>query len=177
MSLHLARPRSSSAFCFVFLAWASSTVTLTASAGGPYFRRPSTPTAPVYEPTAGRVARVSPAQNDSGGLGTFYPTPYLMVRGNAPAGGGYSPLGSFGDTTLSIYGPISSFRPITAPVWTYSRGYDGQPVIRPGTSVSTPNEPSMTNVVYPTQSTYYYGFRDSGSPPWFANGINWIDQN
>src|SRR4051812_30652555 len=27
-------------------------------------------------------------------LGTFYPTPSLMVRGNWPAGGGYSPLGS-----------------------------------------------------------------------------------
>src|SRR5580693_1558854 len=43
-------------------------------------------------------------------LGTFYPTPYLMVRGNWPAGGGYSPLGIYGDASMAVYGPLSPFR-------------------------------------------------------------------
>jgi hypothetical protein len=100
-----------------------------------------------------------------------------MVRGNAPAGGGYSPLGQFGETTLSLYGPLSSFRFTSAPVLTYTRGYDGRAVLAPGTSFSTPNLPDLTNVVYPTQASNFYGFRQSGTPPSWPNAINWIDQN
>jgi hypothetical protein len=148
-------------------------------AGGPFWSRAVPPPqgSGGFVTTGRLVTRPQSTLNSSGRLGTFYPTPYLMVRGNAPAGGGYSPLGSFGDSTLSMYGPLSPFRPITAPVWTYSRGYDGRVIVRPGTSFSTPNAPSMTNVVYPTQSTNYFGFRESGSPPWYSNAINWIDQN
>jgi len=115
--------------------------------------------------------------NSAGRLGTFYPTPYLMVRGNAPAGGGYSPLGEYGNTTLSMYGPLSSFRMTSAPVATYSRGYDGRTVVVPGTSFSAPNYPQLTPVINPTQGSYYYGFRQSGTPPSWQNGINWLDQN
>ena len=56
------------------------------------YRRSSAPCAPSVSPT----------------LGTFAPTPYLMVRGNWPAGGGYSPLDTYGDMTLPLYGPLSS---------------------------------------------------------------------
>ena len=35
-------------------------------------------------------------------LGTFFPTPYLLVRGNWPAGGGYSPLGLYGNASMDI---------------------------------------------------------------------------
>lgn len=110
-------------------------------------------------------------------LGTFTATPYIFVRGNAPAGGGYSPLGSFGESTMSLYGPLSAFRFTSAPVTTYTRGYDGRAVATPGTSFSTPNFPSLTPVISPTQASNYFGFRESGSPPWWANAINWLDQN
>jgi hypothetical protein len=124
------------------------------------------------------VAVPAPARPRAAGpLGTFYPTPYIWTRGNAPAGGGYSPLGQFGDTTMALYGPLSAFRFTSAPVLTYSRGYDGRPVVAPGTSFSTPNLPALTPVVYPTQATNYFGFRRSGAPPWWPNAINWIDQN
>ena len=43
-----------------------------------------------------------PAYRATSSLGTFYPTPYIMVRGNLPIGGGYSPLGIYGDQTLAL---------------------------------------------------------------------------
>jgi hypothetical protein len=110
-------------------------------------------------------------------LGTFYPTPYIMVRGNMPAGGGYSPLGQFGDTTMSLYGPMSSLRSTSAPLLFYGRGYDGRGVVLKGTSFSTPNLPALSPVVYPTQATYFFGFRETTTPPWWKSGINWVDQN
>src|SRR5262245_32713736 len=133
-----------------------------AEAGGWFRRRASAPSptarvspVPVPVPTS-----YEPSQYPM--LGTFYPSPYLVVRGNWPAGGGYSPLGAYGDNTLSVYGPLSSFRGYTAPVTTYSRGYDGRPVPVPGYPFSTPNRPDATPVVYPTQANYYYRIRESG---------------
>lgn len=110
-------------------------------------------------------------------LGTFYPSPYLFVRGNWPAGTGYSPLGVFGDASMAVYGPLSPFRPYTAPLVSYDRGYDGRLVPRDAYSFSTPNRPDATPVVYPTQANYFYRIRESGDPPWWSDGINWIDQN
>lgn len=110
-------------------------------------------------------------------LGTFTPSPFTIVRGNFPVGGGYTPLDSFGDQTLVMYGPISSFRGTTAPVRQYARGYDGRPVIVEGTSFSTPNQPDLTPVVYPTRVTNFYAPRSLSTPPWWDNGITWIDQN
>lgn len=109
--------------------------------------------------------------------GTFFPTPYMTVRGNAPTGGGYSPLGIYGESTMALYGPLSPLRSTAAPVITYSRGYDGRTVIQERTAFSTPNLPQSTPVIYPTRATYRYGFRESGDPPWWSSGINWIDQN
>jgi hypothetical protein len=109
--------------------------------------------------------------------GSFYPSPYLMVRGNWPAGGGYSPLGIYGDASMAVYGPLSPLRSYTAPVVTYQRGYDGRVIAVEGTSFSTPNRPELTPIVYPTQSSYYYRIRETGDPPWWANGMDWIDQN
>jgi len=111
-------------------------------------------------------------------LGTFYPSPYLMVRGNWPAGGGYSPLGIYGDASMAVYGPLSPLRTYTAPVATYERGYDGRLILQEGTPFSTPNRPEVTPVVYPTQANYFYRIRgESGEPPWWTNGTDWIDQN
>jgi hypothetical protein len=101
----------------------------------------------------------------------------MFVRGNGTAGGGYSPLGQFGDVTMAMYGPISPLRFTSAPVTTYTRGYNGALVPAPGTSFSTPNLAGLTPVVYPTQASNYYGFRTSGEPPWWPSAINWIDQN
>ncbi len=47
-------------------------------------------------------------------LGTLQPTPYIMVRGNWPAGGGYSPLEVFGDQSIATYGPLSPLRNLRA---------------------------------------------------------------
>src|SRR5262245_3297235 len=100
-----------------------------AEAGGP-FRRPPQRVVPTVH--SGDAA-VYPM------LGTFYPTPYMIVRGNFPTGGGYSPLDQFGNTSLSLYGPLSSLRATTAPVLLVTRGYDGRLVPLSATSFSTPN--------------------------------------
>ena len=126
------------------------------------------------------VSRARPTYRQSSGapLGTFYPTPQIMVGGAYPtAGGGYSPLEIYGDATLPLYGPISAFRVSTAPVLTYSRGYDGQTRLVETNSFSYPNLPSVSPVVYPTESNYYWGPRSSRTPRWGSSAINWIDQN
>src|ERR1700677_5110819 len=72
------------------------------------------------------VTRARPryVQRSSATLGTFTPTPYVMIGGNYPTGSvGYSPNEMYGDTALPLYGPISAFRMSTAPVMVYSRGY------------------------------------------------------
>jgi hypothetical protein len=109
-------------------------------------------------------------------LGTFMPTPAVVVQGNYPAGGGYAPLGTFGETSMSLYGPISSFRSTTAPVVTYTRGYDG--VVRPGEAVTTsyPMLPILAPVAYPTRANYYYGPRIIEDPA-RDSAINWMDLN
>jgi hypothetical protein len=110
-------------------------------------------------------------------LGTFYPNPQLMVRGNWPTGGGYTPGQYYGANTLAIYGPFSPFRATTAPVLTYTRGYDGSVRAIPSTSFSTPFRPDATPVVYPTRGKLYGGFRYTRTPPWWQNGFNFVDFN
>ncbi|WP_165249849.1 hypothetical protein [Paludisphaera soli] len=110
-------------------------------------------------------------------LGTFEPTPYLMVGGANPIGGGYSPLGTFGDTSMALNGPVSPFRSVSAPIVTYNRGYDGVTRAVPGVSSSTPNQPILSPFVYPTRRSNYYAPRGSRTPPWWTSGVNWIDQN
>ena len=125
-----------------------------------------------------RVVRPAPvcASPVSATLGTFEPTPYLMVRGNWPTGGGYSPLEVYGDMTLSLYGPISPLRSVAAPVRTYTRGYDGRLHVGEATSFSNPNLPGLSPVIYPTQGSYFYGPRLNRTPPWWSSATNWIDQ-
>jgi len=123
---------------------------------------------------AARAVRVSPVTVP---LGTFQPTPYIMVRGNWPAGGGYSPLETYGDQSMSVYGPLSPLRSVAAPVMMYSRGYDGRVYASPATSFSTPNLPGLSPVIYPTSASYYYAPRVNRTPPQWTSGFNWIDQN
>jgi hypothetical protein len=110
-------------------------------------------------------------------LGTFTPTPYIWVAGSHPTGTGYSPLGIYGDQTLSLYGPLSPMRMATAPILVHTRGYDGQTQVAETNSFSYPNLPSISPVVYPNESNYYYGPRVNRTPPWGSSAINWIDQN
>jgi len=111
-------------------------------------------------------------------LGTFEPTPFIMVNGSGPAGGGYSSLDFYGGgQSLAIYGPTSAFRAVAAPVMTYSRGYDGRVYALPGISFSTPNLPGLSPVIYPTSASYYYAPRVNRTPPQWTSGSNWIDQN
>jgi hypothetical protein len=156
-----------------------------ANAGWPFARpRRSESPLPVY-PTSNAVivdpprivATSANATAPTPMLGTFYPTPYMSVRGNAPTGGGYSPLGTYGDQNLVLYGPLSSLRASSAPVLTYVRGYDGVVYPTQGTAISYPNLPPASRVVYPTRGSSFYGFRESGTPPWWSNAANWIDQN
>jgi hypothetical protein len=126
------------------------------------------------------VKRMRPAYVQSSGapLGTFYPTPVVMIGGAYPtASTGYSPLESYGDTAFALYGPLSAFRVSTAPVLTYTRGYDGQTHAVETNSFSYPNLPSMSPVVYPTEANYYWGPRTPRTPRWGSSAINWIDQN
>lgn len=111
-------------------------------------------------------------------LGTFQPTPYIMFGGNWPAGGGYPSLEYYGGgQSLGIYGPLSAFRAVAAPVMTYSRGYDGRVYATQATSFSTPNKPELSPVIYPTSASYFYAPRVNRTPPQWTSGINWIDQN
>jgi hypothetical protein len=158
-------------FSLTFLASFASEV----EAGGLFHRRSRevvVTSRPVVA-TSGPVV----ATSATGTLGTFTPTPYIVARGSFPAGGGYSPLGLYGDTTMSLYGPTSAFRSIAAPVPVYVRGYDGRTYVAEGTSFSTPNMPALSPVVYPTQGSRAHGFSTSSTPPWWKSGINWVDQN
>lgn len=142
-----------------------------ASAGERFFRRSRRSVSTPVVPT---VRRIDPVYGDR--LGTFYPTPAVVVQGNYPAGGGYSPLGTYGEQSMSVYGPFSSFRTTTAPVQTYTRGYDG--IVRPTESISTsyPNLPKLAPLAYPTRANYYYAPRIRANPG-EESAINWLDQN
>jgi hypothetical protein len=109
-------------------------------------------------------------------LGTFFPTPGIVVQGNYPVGGGYAPLGIFGDQSLSLYGPTSALRTTTAPVLTYTRGYDG--VARPKEAITSsyPNLPVLSPIAYPTRANHYYAPRVRENPA-SDSAIRWIDQN
>jgi hypothetical protein len=145
--------------------------TLTTSAGERHFRRARRPVMVQPVPT---VRRFDPVYGDR--QNTFFPTPAVVVQGNYPAGGGYSPLGMFGDQSLSLYGPLSSFRTATAPILTYTRGYDG--VVSPVEAITTsyPNLPRLAPVVYPTRANNYYAPRIIDHPGQ-DSAINWLDQN
>jgi hypothetical protein len=123
------------------------------------------------------ATRARPVYAQSATLGTFMPTPYMVVRSNNPLGGGYSPLDIYGDQTLTLYGPISSLRPRTAPIRNYVRGYDGRLYISEGNSFSNPNTPELAPVIYPTEANNFFGPRVSRTPQWWSSAINWIDQN
>jgi hypothetical protein len=110
-------------------------------------------------------------------LGIFRPTPYIMVRGDFPVGGGYSPVGFGGDGSMALYGPFSPLRATTASVLTYVRGYDGQIRLTEATAFSYPNLPALSPVIYPTEASNYYAPRLNRNPPSRASAINWIDQN
>ncbi len=143
-----------------------------AEAGWPRTRRTRvvTTSAPVAAP---RVAGMAPSPM----LGTFYSEPYLNIRGNFEAGGGYSPLGLYGDSTAVLYGPLSSFRTSSAPVLMYQRGYDGS--FRPelGTGFSYPNFPAASPIVYPSRANAVGAPRRVTTPPQWDSGINFIDLN
>jgi hypothetical protein len=110
-------------------------------------------------------------------LGVFRPTPYIMVRGNFPAGAGYSPLGFGGDGSMALNGPFSPLRATTASVRMYVRGYDGQIRLTEATSFSYPNLPALSPVIYPTEASNYYAPRLNRYPPSRASAVHWIDQN
>ncbi len=111
-------------------------------------------------------------------LGTFMPTPSITVGGNYPTGSvGYSPLGIVRRHGLDTHRTNVGFPRSTAPILTYSRGYDGQTRVIEGNSFSYPLLPSMSPVVYPTEANYYWGPRTPRTPRWGSSAINWIDQN
>jgi hypothetical protein len=146
-----------------------------AQAGGRFFGRRQ---AVVVAPARTVVARPVTAVPRDPVLGTFYPTPYMTVRGNMPTGGGYSPLGIGGeDASLDVYGPLSSLRSVAAPIVTYNRGYNGAITASEGTTFTTPFLPSASPAIYPTRGQNFYGFRTQPTPPQWDSPINWIDQN
>ncbi len=145
-----------------------------ADADGPFRRRVGIrPTTAIVQ--ADPIGRNANAPTPM--LGTFYGTPAVIVRGDQPTGGGYSPLGMYGPNNMTIYGPTSIFRATSAPVRVYSRGYDGRVVETEGTSFSTPYRPEASPVIYPTPNSYYYRPRRPNLPPEYPSPINWIDQN
>jgi hypothetical protein len=100
-----------------------------------------------------------------------------MVGGSHPTGSGYTPNNTYGDSSLSLYGPLSPLRVSTAPILSYARGYDGRVRLIETNSFSYPNLPEVSPVVYPNEGNYYYGPRVVRTPRWGSSAINWIDQN
>ena len=100
-----------------------------------------------------------------------------MVGGSHPTGSGYSPMNTYGDQTLSLYGPLSPLRVSTAPVLSYTRGYDGRVHLVETNSFSYPNLPDISPVVYPTEAIITMGRGCTRTPRWGSSAINWIDQN
>ena len=139
-----------------------------ARAGWPRTRR-----ARVVPTSTRRVAGVAPSPM----LGSFYPETTVNIRGNFEAGGGYSPLGTYGNTAATLYGPLSAFRATAAPVVMYGRGYDGSYRPEVGTGFSTPNQPAISPVVYPTRLNSVGASHRMTTPPQWDSGINWIDLN
>ncbi len=169
MSHPILRPLSLAALSWALIAATSRP----ADAGGKLFRRRDRP---VVETVA--VERPENRVAPSPMLGTFRPTPYIFVRGNGVAGGGYSALGAYGrEQSLDVYGPLSSFREISAPITTVVRGYNGVPTAVPGTAFSNPNQPTLSPVIYPTRASNYSALRYQTTPPQWDKAIMWIDQN
>src|SRR6266700_1208701 len=83
-----------------------------AEAGSPVFRRSRRVTTQYVARTAMPAGATGLAPSPM--LGTFYPTPYIIVRGDGPAGGGYTPHGQSGDFAMSVYGPLSALRQVAA---------------------------------------------------------------
>ena len=111
-------------------------------------------------------------------LGTFRPTPVITVRGNGVIGGGYSPIGLYGENnSMTLFGPVSSLRQTAAPVNTVVRGYNGVATVAEGTSFSTPFQPDLSPVQYPTRASNYGALRGPGVPTRSGSGIMWVDQN
>lgn len=123
--------------------------------------------------SAPRVAGVAPSPM----LGTFYPETVVNIGGNFELGGGYSPLGTYGDTSASLIGPLSAFRTTSAPVLMYQRGYDGRTRPELSTSFSNPNQPALSPVVYPSRANVLGAPRRLTTPPQWDNAINWVDLN
>ena len=108
----------------------------------------------------------------------FRPTPVITVRGNGIIGGGYSPIGLYGiNNSMTLFGPISSLRQISAPVNTVVRGYNGVATHVEGTSFSNPFQPELSTVKYPTRASNYTSLRGPGVANRADNGITWVDQN
>ena len=144
-----------------------------AEAGGKLFRRRAQP---VVETVAAPRPdnRVAPSPM----LGTFQPTPYLRVGSVGLGGGGNSPFGGYArEQSLTVYGPLSAFRQVAAPVNTVVRGYDGAPTVVEGIGFSNPFQPTLSPFVYPTRANNYSALRYQATPPQLDRGIMWIDQN
>lgn len=168
MSVLSRRPHRGSARILALTLALAAGLAAESQAGWPRARR-----ARLVPTSAPRVAGVAPSPM----LGTFYPSHDVDVVANFTTGGGYSPLGTYGDTAASLYGPLSAFRATAAPVQMYQRGYNGS--FRPelGTGFSTPNQPALSPVVYPTRANAVGGARRMTTPPQWDNAINWIDLN
>ena len=164
--------RSTLALALVGMTLVGSTAT-PSEAGGKWFRRRER--AVVETVAAPRPQdRLAPSPM----LGTFRPIPYVTVRDNGVIGGGYSPGGLYGrEQSLTVYGPLSAFREIAAPVNTVVRGYDGVPTLVEGTAFSNPNQPSLSPIIYPTRATNYSALKFQSTPPQRDKGLMWIDQN
>ncbi len=114
----------------------------------------------------------------SGMLGTFRSTPVISVKNSGVLGGGYSPVGFYGENnSMTLYGPFSALRATSAPVTTVVRGYNGQPTLVEGTSFSTPFRPEISPVRYPTRASNYSFLRGAGPSTRTGSGIMWVDQN
>ena len=161
---------------FVVLTLAFAVAASPARAGGG-FRRRAAARVTATSMVVATGSNPANANAPSPMLGTFYPTPYIVVSATGPTGGGYAPLGQYGLNNLQTYGPTSAFRATSAPVRIYSRGYDGAVYEREGTSFSTPFYPQGSPVVYPTPAADYYRPRGRMSLPSEYGAQFWVDQN
>ena len=57
------------------------------------------------------------------------------------------------------------------------RGYNGSSALVEGTSFSTPFQPDLSPVQYPTRYSNFSGTAPPRVPNQSGNGILWVDQN
>lgn len=159
---------ASSRFLVLLISFVSIGSLFSECAAGPYRQRSRRIRGytPVYLAT---TAPIRPIQNN------FFPTPMVILQGNLDTGPGYSPLGLYGDTTMSDYGPFSVYRAQTTNLVVRTRGYDGLYRTSFGVTETYPNFTLPGMISAPNRRSDFFKPRGPAGTRVPGDAINWLD--